>query len=158
MIDALAILGAKYLYIAVVLAAGVYFFTLPRDKQKELALYALISLPLMFIVLKVAGRLYYNARPFVVGHFTPLLPHAPDNGFPSDHTMLSAAFATVVFTYNKKLGAVLWLLTLLVGLSRVYVGIHHYLDIAASMIIAIVIAVLVYKFLLPPIKARLIST
>ena len=76
----------------------------------------------------------------MVEHFTPLISHAANNGFPSDHSLISFAFASIVFLFNKKLGFVLFLLSFLVGLSRVYVGVHYPIDILGSFLICIIVA------------------
>jgi undecaprenyl-diphosphatase len=95
-------------------------------------------LPLAFIVSLIAAKLYYNPRPFVVGHFTPVISHAMNNGFPSDHTLLSAAIASLVWAYSRRLGLVFFGITLLIGLSRVYLGVHHLVDIVGAIVIAII--------------------
>ncbi len=138
----LIIFGAKYLFLVIIALAAAWFFTLQRARQKELAILAIITLPLAFILLKLAALIYYNPRPFVTGHFTPLIPHAADNGFPSDHTILSATIASLVFPYSRKLSWVLWILTALVALSRVLAGIHHPVDVLASMVLAILACVI----------------
>lgn len=137
MLSSLSILGAKYLFLVVILVAVIQYFFLSRAQRKYIAVLALISLPIMFILLKLAALLYYDPRPFVVGHFIPLIAHAPDNGFPSDHTILCSAIAAIIFTVRKKTGIGLWVLTFIVGFSRVYVGVHHTMDILASVVIAI---------------------
>jgi undecaprenyl-diphosphatase len=83
----------------------------------------------------LVSRFYFDPRPFVQGNFTPLLPHAADNGFPSDHTLLAAAIAFATFHFNKKLGLFLLLLAILVGVARILAGVHHVADIAGSIII-----------------------
>jgi uncharacterized membrane protein len=124
----------------------------PRAKQKEMVAFGIVALPIMYVILKLVALIYFDPRPFVVDHFIPLIPHGPDNGFPSDHTILSAAAASVIYPYNKKVSAVLWIFTLLVGISRVYTGIHHPIDIIASIIIAIITAYATYTYVLPRIK------
>lgn len=133
------IFGAKYLVFIIALIAGVFFFKKPRKVQKHMALFAVIALPAIYIAAKIGNMLYNDPRPFVVGNFIPLIPHAPDNGFPSDHTLISSAIAAIICPFNKKLALVLWALALLVGLSRVFVGVHHLIDILGSMVIAGVI-------------------
>ena len=137
-LDTLVIFSAKYLFIAIILIDGIWFLRQPRSKQREFLPYAITALALAFILLKLAGLLYYDPRPFVVGHFTPFIPHAPDNGFPSDHTVLSASLAVLIFPYNRRLGAFLGVLALVIGASRVYAGIHHPVDIITGIIIAII--------------------
>ena len=147
--DAIIIFGARRLTAVMLLIALVYFFKQSREKKIEMAVFATITLPLIYLTAKIASLFYYNPRPFVVGNFVPLIAHAPDNGFPSDHMLLSAAIAVVVYYYNKKVGVLLFVLAVLVGASRVLAGVHHVLDIAGSLVIASVVAFLVYKFVLP---------
>jgi len=106
-------------------------------KIKLLALSAL-SLSLSLSLAKLLNKIIVDPRPFVVNHIQPLIPHAPDNGFPSDHTLLVATIASIVFVFNKKLGIVIMVLAVIVGYSRVLAQIHHPLDIAGSVLIAVV--------------------
>lgn len=152
-IDSLAIFGAKYLFIAIMALAAAFFFLQNRDKQKEIMFFCILSLPAMYIILKLVALLYFDPRPFLVGHFTPLIPHEPDNGFPSDHTLLGAAAASIVYPYSRRLSIVLWVLTVLVGISRVYTGVHHPIDILGSIAIAIIVSAIVYFLLLSKVKA-----
>lgn len=135
--SAFFIFSAKYLFAVSILILGAYFFTRRWPAQKELALFAIPAGLFAYILGVIANHLFYDPRPFVVGNFTPLIQHAADNGFPSDHTLLLAALAAVGMYWNRRLGIVLWAIALLVGVSRVYVGLHHPIDIAGSVIIAI---------------------
>ncbi len=143
------IFGAKYLYLVIVIAALVYLLLVPKKRSSEIIVAALISLPLTYIMAKCLSALYYDPRPFVVGNFVPLIPHAPDNGFPSDHTLLSAAVAAVIFSFEKRWGTALFIVAFLVGLSRVAAGVHHLTDIIGSMIIAAFVTYVVFWLLLP---------
>lgn len=136
---------AEYLYLVVLLVAAIFFFKQPRKIQKNLIICGVIVAPLSYILAKIGSHLYYDTRPFVVGHFIPLIPHALDNGFPSDHMLLVSAVAMIVTFYNKKLGAVLWVLALLIGFARVAAGVHHVTDIVGS-IVFVLIAAAVYYF------------
>lgn len=149
MIDSLAIFGAEYLVFIILGFAFTWLLIQPNDRKKELLAYGIIALPVTYGLLKLAALLYYDPRPFVLGHFIPIVPHNADNGFPSDHTILAAAIASMIFPYNKKLAMTLWIFTGLIGASRVYVGIHHSIDIIASMIIAILVAYVIHVYALP---------
>ena len=127
-----------------------------RSDKLEMIAWGIVALPVMYILLIIAGAVYFDPRPFDVGHFTPLIPHAPDNGFPSDHTLLCSATASIVFFYNKKKSALLWFMTALVGASRVYTGLHHGLDIVTSIIIAAVVSYVVWIFVLPRLKETVV--
>ncbi len=137
-------LGANYLYIPVSLLAIYFLWTEGKEKRKSLLIFAAISLPLTLAFARIAGHFYYDPRPFVVGHFTPIIPHAPDNGFPSDHALLTSALAALVFVFNRKKGLILGALALLVGYFRVAAEVHHWIDIAGSFVISAFTAWLVY--------------
>ena len=110
-------------------------------------LYVVILFPAIYILAAIASALYFNPRPFVEDGFIPLLPHAPDNGFPSNHALFAAALVAFVFPYQKWIGGALAVLAVLVGFSRVYAGIHHPLDILTSFFIVAVAALAVTIFL-----------
>lgn len=114
------------------------------DKKKEIIRLGIFSLPLAFIVAKILSIIYYNPRPFVVGNFTPLVNHVADNGFPSDHLLLAGTLASLVTIFNHKVGLIFWTLTIFIAISRVYVGVHHLVDVLASMLISIIVTVVVY--------------
>lgn len=146
-LDSLFIFGAKYLYIAAIAVAIFYFLKQPKGIKKKIIILSIISLPIMYLVAKLAGLFYYDPRPFVIGNFTPLISHADDNGFPSDHTLFVAAIASVFYPFNKKGSLILFVIALAVGLSRVYVGVHHLVDILGSIVIVITVFILTYRLL-----------
>lgn len=136
--DFLAIFGAKYLIIlSPLLLLGFLYRTDPETKKKLIA-FGLLSLPLTYLAGVVARLLYYNPRPFVIGGFEPLISHATDNGFPSDHTLLLAALAVLVTFFDRRLAIALWLITIVTGASRIYAGVHHLIDIVGSILIALI--------------------
>ena len=151
--DTLAIFGAQYLYLVLLTAALIWYLCQSRSRQIEMIAWGVVALPLMYLLLIVAGALYFDARPPYSDNITPLIVHDPDNGFPSDHTLLCSATSSIVFFYNKRFSAVLWIITALVGFSRVYTGIHHTVDIIASVILAVGVSILVWKLVLPRIKS-----
>lgn len=149
-VDYIFILIAKYLFVLAGIIALIWFWKIPREQKKEVVIFGIIALPAIYIISKIGARLYFDPRPFVVGHFTPLISHAPDNGFPSDHVLLTSAIASIIFPFSKRVSAYIWVIVVLVGISRVYIGIHHFADVAGSFVIATAVGFLVYKIL----KAR----
>lgn len=141
------VLAAKYLIILPVLLFLWCLYAIRGKKRKELVVLSIISLPGAYAVGYIAGKLFYNARPFVVGHFTPLFSHAADNGFPSDHMLLAATIAMLGYFLSRRLGIILWILALIIGFSRVAAGVHHTLDILGSAAIAIVVVSIAQYFL-----------
>lgn len=107
------------------------------NRVRQTVKLAVLAFPLSFIIGKILNRIIINPRPFVVEGVQPLIAHTADNGFPSDHTLLAATIASVVWVYNKKLGWVLFGVALIIGAVRVWAKVHHPIDIAGSILIAI---------------------
>ena len=139
------IIIAKYLIFFVVKIPILYFLIQKRNIQKRTLIFTVLNLALIFIVAKILSLLYYDPRPFVINHFAPLIPHAADNGFPSDHALLSFAVSFSIYIFNKKLGLLLMFFGILIGISRVYVGIHSPVDILGSFLISFLMTALLYK-------------
>jgi undecaprenyl-diphosphatase len=143
--DTLIILCAKYLiWLVVLMGLAFLFFSM---HWRRVALSAAFSMALAYVLARVVGSLWYDPRPFVVDHIQPLIAHAADNGFPSDHMLLGAAIASVVYAHNRAWGIALWVLALIVGAARVLSGVHHWVDLAGSIIVAVV-AVAIVEFVL----------
>jgi len=136
MVDALIVFTANYLYIVpVLLFIGYSFFT---SRRREFLITAFFLLPLSYLTAKILSHFYYDPRPFVVSHVIPLFHHAPDNGFPSDHALLTGTLAAGVMPFSAWLAALLWVLAFLVGGARVVAHVHHTIDIVGSFVIALV--------------------
>jgi len=130
-----------YLSVAIFI---IWLWRLAQEKRAKILSFALYLLPLVYMLGLTARTLYYNPRPFVTGGFRPLIDHVADNGFPSDHVLLLASLASLVFCFDKKFSIPLWIIALAVGFSRLYAGIHHFVDIMGSLGIALIATGLVY--------------
>ena len=111
---------------------------------------------LCFVFVQIGGLLYYDPRPFVVGHFQPLISHAADNGFPSDHALLAAALIALVALIDIPLALPFTLLAIVIDWARVGVGVHHDVDIVGSSVfvalatlIALLLRPLIVRWLAP---------
>lgn len=133
----LIIISAKYLYLIIILAAVLWTYFKAKDQWKSIAKLVVISFPVSFVVAKILSHFYYNARPFVTENIKPLIVHAPNNGFPSDHTLLAMTIAAVIYHYNKRAGLILGTLALCVGYARVAAKIHHQIDVWGAAFVAI---------------------
>ena len=156
MLDSLMIIIAKYFYLVIVFIGFIYIIWRLYNKKNFILWHSIIGMPLSLLVAKIGSKLFYDPRPFVVKHFVPLVKHAADNGFPSDHALLSFTIASLIFFYNKKLGIILFIFGLFVGLSRVYVGIHSVIDILGSFVISVTI-IYFTKILLSKILPKLLD-
>jgi membrane-associated phospholipid phosphatase len=131
------ILIAKYLYLAVLGTAALIWLAQPHKSKWTLAINGLVAGIMGPALTKLAGTLYYDPRPFVAHHLTPLITHVADNGFPSDHTVLTMIAALTIFQVSRLWGIALIIASLLVGGARVAARIHSPIDILAAVVIAI---------------------
>ncbi len=141
------IFAATYLFLTSIVITSIFFLTLPKTDRKKMFLLGLLSGVISLVLLKISAMVVQDPRPFVVNHVIPLIPHAADNGFPSDHTLITMWLATVVFLVNKRLGIVLTIISLIVGIARVLALVHHPVDIVGSIFIAI-ISVAITKYVI----------
>lgn len=143
------IFGAEYLiYLTFAL-----IFTLTikgGGKERKSLMLILLSIPIEILLIKFIHLFIMESRPFVASDIEPLIPHKADASFPSRHTSIVSAIA-FAYTYYKSKWAILFLLALLlVGISRVYVGVHYPMDILGGIavgVISLLIAWQIKKFL-----------
>ena len=134
----LLLLAAKYLWPVVVLVAFVFWLKLPREAKIRMVVFGIIAAAVTLLLVKTGEALYYSPRPFVAHDVTPLYPHGPDNGFPSNHTVFTALIAFIIFSASKRVGAFLLVLSVLIGISRVIGNIHSPIDIAGGLAFALI--------------------
>ena len=114
-------------------------------KQRFTLIYrALIALPLAFLTGRFLSQIIDSPRPFVVENITPLIDHIADNGFPSEHTLLVATVALLVYTEHRVIGILLAVIAILVGLARVFANVHHSIDVLGSVVIALIAVMLAH--------------
>lgn len=157
-VNTLIVIVAQYLAYAVVLAAVVVWLLLGNADKVALAAQAIFALVLALIGIKIAGAIHYDPRPFVVNPgLTPLFHHAPDNGFPSDHTTFAVTIALLVLAYRRVVGTVLLVVALAIGAARVAAHVHHVQDVITGALIgllAVLIAVGLWRLVAPSLTRR----
>lgn len=134
----LIIFVAEYAIFLLLIAAVVIFFSLPKTSRGQYLLSLALGGICAFVLVKLAGQLIVDPRPFVSGHIVPLFPHAPDNGFPSDHTTFGTTLAFISFFYARKWGLVMILIAVLIGAARVLAHVHHWSDIIGGIVVGLV--------------------
>jgi len=112
------------------------FWRSSNADRKKLILTAVVSGIITAVLVKLGTTVYHDPRPFVSDGVTPYFQSSIDNGFPSDHTVLSTLLAWLVFGRNRVYGIGLLLIALLIGTSRVIAGVHHGKDIIGGFMLA----------------------
>lgn len=151
----LIIFGAKYLYVVVGLVAIIVFFLSSNQIRNKFLVLSAVVFPIGYLLAKLLGYFIQSPRPFVTEHLAPLIHASSDNGFPSDHTLLAMAIASIIFAYNRKVGSVLVVLALFVGVSRVLANVHSPIDVIGSITIAIGVTYVSYKFIVEKLEKKL---
>jgi undecaprenyl-diphosphatase len=152
----LTVFLANYLIFVDVLAAAAVIVGLlyrrPRFFAFRWVVAAAVLLVLSYLFAQIGGLLYEDPRPFVVGHFQPLISHAADNGFPSDHALLAAALVALVALVDIPLALPFALLAIVIDWARVDAGVHYLIDVVGSSVF-VALATLI-ALLLRPVIAR----
>ena len=76
---------------------------------------------------------------------TMLIAMPTDFSFPSGHTMVSFAAATVLWHWNRKVGIAAYLLAAVIAFSRLYLFVHFPSDVFAGAVIGILIGIAAIK-------------
>ena len=111
-------------------------------KNKKFGLLSLVNLAFITLLNQVLKILFSRERPFDL-----MLIDESGYSFPSGHAMVSAAFYGVLIyliwqtkidkTYKKLLTLLLVLVIILIGISRIYLGVHYASDIIAGFAISV---------------------
>ncbi len=121
-------------------------------KNKRDARFIILNLVIIFLLNRILKLIIARPRPSVLR-----LVYEEGYSFPSGHAMVSMGFYgfLIYLIYknikNKKLKIpliiFLSILILLIGLSRIYLGVHYATDVIGGFIIAIIYLLLFIKFL-----------
>jgi undecaprenyl-diphosphatase len=119
------------------------WLTTANGKSKSVFIF--VTIVVSIIISYVLGQLYAHPAPYMVGYDT-LLVDAPENSFPSTHTTIGFAFVWPLFHLQDRwrYGLVALVLAALVGISRVYVGVHYPIDIVGAIGASLLGFILVY--------------
>jgi undecaprenyl-diphosphatase len=96
-----------------------------------------------FIIKPLILFFYSEARPFVsLGNVKPLVttPIIENiQSFPSGHALIFFAIAMSVYLSHKKWGIFFFIMATVMGLARIFAGVHWPIDIFAGAIIGIAV-------------------
>ena len=86
------------------------------------------------------------ARPYMVGLGEPRIPHGARGALPSAHATVMFTVALLLWLHPvlRPTALAVTLLTLLTGWGRIHAGVHFPFDIAAGLLLALLLAAAVY--------------
>lgn len=135
---------AKYLFIFVIIGVVIAWIRVKKPARMQFLVATIFAGLFAYVISRIASHLYFDPRPFVADHVTPLTSHAADNGFPSDHALFTMTLTAVTYFFSKKIASVMLVMTILVGVARILAKVHSPLDIGAGWVLGIIGAVAGY--------------
>lgn len=116
------------LFGGIIFVAGLVSVVLLRDRRKGVIL--AITLVFSIVLTYLFKELFMRPRPFMTIPGVIFLACSFSPSFPSGHAMRISTVAGVLHRlYGKRVGYIMLLLSVLVGFSRLYLGVHYPSDV-----------------------------
>jgi len=147
--DGLIIFLAGYLQYFLIILAIILFFAKEKDWRRQLHILSVFLLSAILsrgLITEIIRFFYHRPRPFLSLNLTPLI-HDFSNSFPSGHMTFFFVLALSIFLLNKKWGWFFVAGVILMGLGRIFVGVHWPSDILGGILIALLSYFLIKKIL-----------
>ncbi len=135
--DQVMVFLAEYLMYILLVAGLIYLFFAYQKQLKALIVAAAAIILSRGFITEIIRFFYYRPRPFLTHPVNQLLTHDISGSFPSGHMTFIFPLIALVYLKNKKLGVVFMVLGVLMGLARIYCGVHYPSDIFAGIIIGV---------------------
>lgn len=139
--DYLAIFFAEWLPYVLVLAFLVLLIY-QRGTRRKIYLFVEAALAIILsrgIIATTIHFFYHHPRPFEFYGISPLFNES-GSSFPSGHAAWFFALAMVVWYVNRKWGIWFFILATLMGIARIYAGVHWPYDILGGAAIGVLSA------------------
>ncbi len=142
-LDALMVFCAQYIPL-ILIAFVAYLWILAKRAGREMAVRAALSGGLALVLARIVGLFQYQAIPSVLGLGRPLILHAANNSFPSDHVSFSFAIAISLLFSRSRLWPQSVLLAVLIAFARVFVGVHFPVDVLAGALVGALASLIIH--------------
>ena len=118
------------------IALTILLLCLPKTRKIGLCMAVALIFDLLSVNLFIKN-LFMRTRPYeMIDGLTRLVGEQSDFSFPSGHTAASfAASVVLLLRAPKKLSVPMFILAILISLSRLYVGVHYPTDILGGALI-----------------------
>lgn len=130
------------IYFWVIISIVLYLFG--DKKGKSIAKKMIVVLVVTTILTQLIKIIVMRPRPYTELSNLILLDLGTDYSFPSGHTSTSTAMAYVLSREYKRW--ILMLIPVIVGFSRLYIGVHYPSDVLGGFLLGLVIAYMVEYF------------
>lgn len=136
-----------FIFMGLLLLIFIIGFVKRSKDARGIAIDTLVITIINLMISAIIGHIWYFPRPFVNNsHVNLLYTHVADSSFPSDHAIGTMSIGLGSYRFNRILGIIFILLSLLTGFSRVFVGQHYPLDVLGGYILVFIVTYLYRKF------------
>lgn len=127
-------LSQRGLSIGIWIAIVTLLVLFEEKRDKRFIVYLIISLGISYFISVVfLKNIFQRPRPFTLLPFNTFSTSCPtDYSFPSGHATIAFAAATILSVFDKKRRWMYYLIAGLIGLSRIYLYCHYFLDVVAG--------------------------
>jgi undecaprenyl-diphosphatase len=123
-----------------------------RAFQKKIAeiIFVLLTIFLAWAVSSLLKDMIANPRPFeALSNVNLLMMPDSDYSFPSGHATFFSALAVAMYFYHRQASLIFFAGALLIGISRIAVGVHYPADILGGYVLGALVTLATYRFLRP---------
>ncbi|WP_259618807.1 undecaprenyl-diphosphatase [Paenibacillus doosanensis] len=145
-LDGMMVFFARDLVYVMIAVLAVLWIT-GKAANQRMVFYSCLSVVIAIVAAGwIISPIVDHPRPFVDHEVHQLVSHDADPSFPSDHATFAFALAFPIWFLKRRTGGLLLILACLIGIARVYVGVHYPADIAGGLVLGLLISMLVVKY------------
>ena len=127
-----------------VFGAGLICLFFKEKKIKLLGVFILIGTLISFGAVSFLKPAFKILRPFIALRDVNYIIASDGYSFPSGHSCFAFMLATILSAKNKKRKA-LYLIAIIVAISRIYLGLHYPSDVVAGAALGVIIGFVMVK-------------
>lgn len=125
------------------------FFALGNNNIKLIGFEAFIALAISQAFAHSLKRVLSRERPYkIIEQLNTYGIDLNDYSFPSGHTTASFSIATTIAINIPRLSLLVFILAMVVGISRIYLGVHYPTDVAVGILLGFTVALFIHFYLL----------
>lgn len=122
---------------------------LGNQKMKYIGFESLIALTISQSIVFLLKKTLSRERPYkIIEHLNTFGIDMKDYSFPSGHTTASFSIATTIALNMPRTSIYIFLLAMIIGISRIYLGVHYPTDVAAGIILGLSASLMVHFYVL----------
>lgn len=134
---------------AFIIIFTIFLIVFGNASWRVVGIEALLALGISQFIVVSLKMLLNRERPYkILEHLHTFGIELRDYSFPSGHTTASFSLATTIALNVPRLSLLVFFLAMIIGLSRIYLGVHYPTDVLAGVMVGIIVPILTHVFLL----------